>query len=188
MKISNNHQQNSDELKEASEEVIAIGNFVTGEITILKHIYFKCTGCALCCIENKIPVTEREIAKIEELEDMDIEYALESLTPILMPQRMKANNYNVKAYIIKQKPFSHECYFLDEEKMCKIHSSKPFACRMYPFVLRPNDDESVKILIHPESVCKFIFEAEEEEANTEAIVKEILSEIVSNMKEMRKQK
>lgn len=169
---------------DSDEEVIAIGNFITGEVTILKHIYYKCTGCALCCIENKIPLTEREIAKLEEMEDFDISSALESFVPILIPSGIKSEKYRVKAYVIKKKPFSHECYFLDEKKLCKIHSLKPFACKIYPFSLRPYDDESVKILIHPESVCKFIFEAEEQESNTEQVVKEILAVIVSNMKEI----
>ena len=112
-----------------------------------------------------------------------LSFALESYTPILMPPSIKSDNYRVKAYIIKRKPYSHECYFLDEETLCKIHHVKPFACKIYPFSLRPNDDESVKILIHAESVCKFIFDAEEEESNTKTIVKEILEVIISNMKE-----
>jgi Fe-S-cluster containining protein len=184
--MSNNHQHKVDGLRDDSEdEIIAIGNIITGEITVLKHIYFKCTGCALCCIENKIPVTEREIAKIEEMEDIDIEYALESLTPILIPQRVKTDNYYVKAYVIRKKPFSHECYFLDDNKMCKIHAVKPFACKMYPFSIKPNDDETVSILIHPESVCKFIFEVEEEGSNSKVIVEEVFSAIITNMKEMK---
>ncbi|MHA1910532.1 MAG: YkgJ family cysteine cluster protein [Candidatus Kariarchaeaceae archaeon] len=185
MNMSNKHQQNSEELKDDSkEEIIASVNFDTGEITVLKHINFKCTGCALCCIKNKIPVTEREFAKIEDQGDIDVTYALESFSPILIPQSLKSENYNVKAYIIKKKPYSHECYFLDDNKMCKIHSVKPFACKMYPFSLKPDDNEAVKILIHPESVCQYIFEVEEEESNTEAIVKEILTFIKTNMKEM----
>ena len=186
MNISNNQHQEIDEKDDSNDEIIAIGNFLTGEVTVLKHIYYECTtSCALCCKENRIPITEREFAKIDELEDIDASFALESFNPILIPQGMKSGNYNVKAYLIKQKPYSHECYFLDENKMCKIHPVKPFACRMYPFLLKPNDDETVKILIHPESVCKFIFEAEEKESNTKAIVEEILTVIVSNMKEMK---
>ena len=180
-----NHQKKEELRDDSEDEIIAIGDVLTGEITVLKHIYFKCTGCALCCIQNKIPITEREIAKIEELENIDIEYALESLSPILIPQRGKSDNYNIKAYIIKKKPFSHECYFLDNNKMCKIHQDKPFACIMYPFSIRPNDDGSVSVLIHPESVCKFIFEVEEEKSNTEAIVEEIFAAIIYNMKEMK---
>ncbi|MCG3217708.1 MAG: YkgJ family cysteine cluster protein [Candidatus Heimdallarchaeota archaeon] len=178
------HQEKYDLGDDSEDEIIASVNFETEEITVLKHIYFKCTGCALCCIENKIPVTEREYAKIEEMEDIDVSYALESLSPILIPQRVISDSNRIKAYLIKKKPYSHECYFLGDKKMCKIHPVKPFACKMYPFSLRPDHDEAVKILIHPESVCQFIFDVKEEESNTEAIVEEIISIINSNMKEM----
>ncbi|MCE7741010.1 MAG: hypothetical protein GOP50_01005, partial [Candidatus Heimdallarchaeota archaeon] len=35
-----------------------------GNITVLRHIYFKCTMCTDCCRLNNIPATDRDMVRI----------------------------------------------------------------------------------------------------------------------------
>lgn len=144
-----------------------------GQITVLRHIYFQCTGCAECCIANRIPVTEKDLLRMQE-NGIEFDQALEEMSPVLIPSNNVEDSF-VKAYILRKKPFVNECVFLNEEKKCKIHEFKPLACCTYPFAVRIRENKII-ILIHPRSVCKFIqFDVSEEKSNTIDIVRYLLS-------------
>ncbi|MHA1685376.1 MAG: YkgJ family cysteine cluster protein [Candidatus Heimdallarchaeaceae archaeon] len=156
------------------EEEICIASVdEKGQITVLRHIYFQCTGCAECCIANRIPVTEKDLLRMQE-NGIEFDQALEEMSPVLIPSNNVEDSF-VKAYILRKKPFVNECVFLDEEKKCKIHEFKPLACRIYPFAVRIRKGKIV-VLVHPHSVCKFIhLDVPEEESNTLEIVEYLLS-------------
>lgn len=145
-----------------------------GDITILKHIHFKCTTvCSDCCRVNTIPVTEKDVQRLLD-NGIEVDQSLESLSPVLIPSTNVKGGF-IKAYILKKKPFVKECAFLDENLLCKIHSFKPLACRLYPFAVRKSDEGFIAI-IHPDNVCKVIeVDVKEEESNTIEIVQGLIS-------------
>jgi len=161
--------------KEASRlSAIKIAEILpNGDIKILRHIYFKCTGCAQCCKDNYIPVTEEDL-EILTSNGYEIDQILEDLSPVLIP---KGDNQYFKAYLLRKKPFINECIFLDTDNACKVHSFKPMSCKIYPFAIK-EEDNRVFITIHPSNVCKYIeLDVKEEDSNTIEVVKEILFHI-----------
>jgi Fe-S-cluster containining protein len=143
-----------------------------GDITILKHIHFRCTGCADCCRLNNIPVTEKDVQRSLD-NGIEVDQSLESLSPVLISSTNVKGGF-IKAYILRKKPFVKECAFLDENALCKIHSFKPLACQLYPFAVRKSDEGFIAI-IHPDTVCTFIeIDVKEEESNTIEIVQDLI--------------
>ncbi|MHA1667304.1 MAG: YkgJ family cysteine cluster protein [Candidatus Heimdallarchaeaceae archaeon] len=143
-----------------------------GKIDILRHIYFKCSNCADCCKLNNIPITEQDIELIME-NGFEVGQFIEELSPILIASK-NLDRGLIKAYILRKKPFVNECVFLDEKKMCKIHSFKPLTCQLYPFSIR-RKDSGYTVTIHPDCVCNFIqLDVPIEKSNTLDIVNEIL--------------
>lgn len=144
-----------------------------GQITILRNIFFKCTGCAECCVRNQIPVTEKDLLRMQE-NGIELDQALDNFSPVLIPSKNIKDSF-VKAYILRKKPFVNECVFLDENRRCGIHDFKPLACRTYPFALRLRDDRTI-VMIHPNTVCKHIeLDVPPEKANTLEIVEYLLT-------------
>jgi len=143
-----------------------------GDITILKHIRFKCTECADCCRLNNVPVTEKDVQRLLD-NGIEVDQSLESLSPVLISSSNVKRGF-IKAYFLKKKPFVKECAFLDENLLCKIHSFKPLACQLYPFAVRKTEEGFIAI-IHPDTVCKFIdVDIKKEESNTTKIVQNLI--------------
>ncbi|RMG21821.1 MAG: YkgJ family cysteine cluster protein [Methanobacteriota archaeon] len=121
-----------------------------GEFKVINGIKFTCRNSGDCCRENEIPVTEDEVLRIQD-HGWELDQFLVSLTPVSLPGKTKGAR--IKAFILKKKPFTRDCVFLDEKNYCKIHEYKPFACQMYPFSYEVLDDFLVEVRVHPQSVC-----------------------------------
>jgi len=74
-------------------------------------------GCALCCHDTEMPVTEDDIKRLEALGHDRAAFTL------VGPQgfRQLAN-------------VDGKCFFLKDER-CSVYSDRPQGCRIYPFVL-----------------------------------------------------
>ncbi len=144
-----------------------------GSIKVLKNIHFECNKCAKCCKLNNIPATEEDIIKMVE-NGIEVDQAVEVLSPVLIPCP-NIENGATKAYILRKKPFVHECAFLDENNLCKVHEFKPLACQLYPFSIRKLS-KGYRAIIHPDCVCEFInMDVTKEKSNTLQIVEGLLS-------------
>ena len=134
------------------EEEIGIINLETGEKKVIQEISFKCHSTTACCRLHTIPLTEEDVLRIEQ-HGYELFQFLEETSPIIVKSKIRKGNYT-KAYILKKKPFTNECVFLEDNK-CKIHDFKPIACRLYPFSIRKSEvnENIVKVIVHPESVC-----------------------------------
>ena len=127
-------------------------NHVTHEIIPTRKVWFQCNSTTACCRYHEIPITERDIQRILD-NGYDLFQFIVEPSPILIKSKMKEGAYT-KAYVLKKKPFTTECVFLENGK-CKIHEFKPTACRLYPFTLRPVEGNSdlISVVVHPDSVC-----------------------------------
>lgn len=145
-----------------------------GIITILRHIYFKCTMCTDCCKLNNIPATDRDMDRLMQA-GIPIDQAIEEMSPVLIASKDLEKGF-VKAYILRKKPFVNECAFLMADGLCKVHLVKPIACRLYPFSIRKDDDNGYLATVHPKNVCRFIeLDVDENRSNTLAIVEDLLA-------------
>ncbi|MHA1302993.1 MAG: YkgJ family cysteine cluster protein [Candidatus Heimdallarchaeaceae archaeon] len=139
--------------------------YFDGRIEVVREIYFECSSCGLCCKTNRIPVRERDIQRIQE-HGYEIDQLFEEISPVFIPSKNAEGSF-IKAYILRKKPFVHTCIFLDENNMCEIHEYKPLACRIYPFALRKEGENSVAVIVHPNSICPSIeFDVTKERSNT----------------------
>jgi len=146
-----------------------------GNITVLRHIYFKCTRCTDCCKLNNIPATEEDLDRLMDA-GIPIDQAVEEMSPVLIASK-DLNKGLIKAYILRKKPFVNECAFLLADGLCKIHSIKPIACQLYPFSVRKQGEKLVAF-IHPQNVCRFIeLDVDENKSNTLQIVEDLLAKL-----------
>ncbi len=146
-----------------------------GKVTILRHIYFKCTLCSDCCRLNNIPATDRDMVRILDA-GIAVGQAVEEMSPVLIASKDLEKGL-VKAYILRKKPFVNECAFLEESGLCKIHLFKPIACDLYPFSVRKNDN-CLLATVHPKNVCRFIeLDVEKNRSNTLEIVEDLLAKL-----------
>ncbi len=131
---------------------IGIINLRTGDLKVINEISFRCHSTTACCRLHTIPLTENDVLRIEK-HGYELFQFLKETSPVLILSKIKKGHYT-KAYILKKKPFSNECVFLENNK-CKIHEFKPIACKLYPFSIRRDegDEDKVTVIVHPESVC-----------------------------------
>jgi lysine-N-methylase len=92
-----------------------------------------CQGCSNCCREYNVYLTDEERLRLET-EDWSKEPDLASV-PLVVRDR--------GGFRLNQR--DGHCVFLSEQNRCRIHerfgsAAKPFACRLYPFVLVPGGD------------------------------------------------
>ncbi|MHA2251244.1 MAG: YkgJ family cysteine cluster protein [Candidatus Kariarchaeaceae archaeon] len=144
------------------------------------YIFFQCQSRIECCSKLNIPVSEFDIAKIEE-RGFELDQIIESLSPFILPSKTPFG-VTEKAYKLKSKPFDDTCTFLIDDK-CSIHEYKPFACKIYPFSLDILDENRIVILIHQERLCKSIISADKSTSNNFKLVKSIFEEISQNLKD-----
>ncbi len=90
-------------------------------------------GCTECCRQYVVEITDEEKARIESQGwDKDPELAGQPLF-----ERRRGGGWQ-----LRHRP-DGGCVFLDADNRCRIHArfgaeAKPFACRLYPFVLVPH--------------------------------------------------
>jgi Fe-S-cluster containining protein len=144
-------------------------NLNTDEIKTNNFIKFNCESRVECCSSLKIPVNSRDIERIET-QGFELDQIVESMSPVFFPSKTQSGRTE-KTYILKRKPFTGECTFLENDK-CKIHEFKPFACRIYPFELNIVNEESIAVSIHANKLCKSI-KIVENNTNNLKLLKEI---------------
>jgi lysine-N-methylase len=92
-----------------------------------------CQSCANCCREYNVYLSDQEQERITAL-DWRSEPDL-AATPLVVRDRSG----------VRLNQRDGHCIFLSEQNRCRIHerfgsAAKPFACRLYPFVLVPAGD------------------------------------------------
>jgi lysine-N-methylase len=94
-----------------------------------------CQGCSNCCREYQIPVTEEERTRILALDWGNETVPADPFTT--------EGSRGAGQHVLRHQ--NGGCVFLSPEGRCRIHArfgaeAKPFACRLYPFVLVPTND------------------------------------------------
>lgn len=108
----------------------------------IKHLpliqNWDCHQCGTCCTDYWVPVSEEERARIEA-QGWEKEPGFGSV-----PLFKKYGSWFRPKYRLAQVA-GDRCIFLDEKGLCRIHAkfgimAKPFACRLYPYILVPAGD------------------------------------------------
>ena len=128
-------------LAELQEELADLNNFPDSEfLEIIKELGFRCELCARCCT--------KEFNDHVFLLDSDLEVvrkiAPDAISPAPHPEFCdQKGRFYVSGYALKTKD-DGSCIFL-ENKLCKIYENRPLICRVYPYMLHKEADESGKV-------------------------------------------
>ena len=154
-------------------------NLIANTVKARNFINFSCESRIECCSTLKIPVNSIDIERIES-QGYELDQIIESMSPIFFPSKTKSGRTE-KTYILKRKPFTGDCTFLENDK-CKIHNFKPFACRIYPFELTIESEENITVLTHANKLCKSIKNAENNNYNMKLLnyIKNLINAELSN--------
>jgi lysine-N-methylase len=99
---------------------------------------YDCHACGNCCTDYWVPVSEEERQRIEaQAWDKEPDFQGQKLFVKYGPPWRRRYRLNQRA--------GDRCIFLDEKGLCRIHAkfgfeTKPFACRLYPYILVPFGD------------------------------------------------
>jgi len=102
-------------------------------LSVLQH--WDCQGCTHCCREYRVYLTEDERQRLAAL-DWSGQTDLVDRVPVVREGTWWSPRYRLRQHA------DGRCVFLGETGRCRIHErfgadAKPFACRLYPFVLSP---------------------------------------------------
>lgn len=101
-----------------------------------------CHECGNCCTDYVVPVSPEERRRIEA---QGWRQTPEYRDTPLFTRTSPWWQFWRKRYSLTQRE-GHRCIFLGDDKLCKIHAkfgfeTKPFACRLYPYILVPAGNE-----------------------------------------------
>lgn len=123
-----------------------------GEIRVHpeNHVQYSCSLSGDCCTRFHIPVTDFDIERIEK-HGYELDQIVDQASPFI--KLPKTENGSIeKNYRIKRQPYSGACTFLEQGK-CSIHEFKPFGCRIFPFQLKFEGNNIVRVQIHESNYC-----------------------------------
>lgn len=128
-------------LAEAREELAGVKKFPDPEFAgIIKEMGFRCELCARCCTKefnDHVFLLDADLAVIRNIDP----YAV---IPAPYPEFCdQMGRFYVSGYALKTKP-DGSCIFL-ENKRCKIYGSRSSICRVYPYMLHREADDSGKV-------------------------------------------
>ena len=143
----------------------------TQEVTPKDSIHFTCNSRADCCSNMNIPVTDFDINRIAA-HGYELDQIVRELSPSVIDSGTSPNGKQL-AYFLKSKPYDKTCTFL-ENNLCTIHEFKPFACKIYPFVLDIREENHIVIKINEYQICKSIKAVDPEYSNNNELLHNIL--------------
>jgi Fe-S-cluster containining protein len=108
----------------------------------IKEIGFRCTSCAKCCtrvFNGHVFLLDRDVTALKAIDPAALE-------PAPAPEFCDQNGiFYVSGYALRtQDDDAGSCWFL-KDGMCRIYDRRFAICRIYPYMLHREPDESGKI-------------------------------------------
>ncbi len=110
--------------------------------SIIRDIRFRCTGCAKCCtraFNGHVFLLDKDVRAVRKIDPDAIE-------PAPDPEFCDQNGtFYVSGYALKEKGDREgSCWFLENGR-CRIYDSRFAICRIYPYMLHREPDESGRV-------------------------------------------
>ena len=126
-------------------------------VTPSTKIRFKCTGCGDCCrhVKETVPVDSQDAFYLtKHLRDlgMDIYCVDQFLEQYAEPALL--DKCGIFVYILKSVGEDNPCVFLKDNR-CYVQEVKPLACKLYPFMVDPNESGNFRYLYSRERTHHF---------------------------------
>ncbi len=115
-----------------------------------KHLLnFRCTGCANCCREPIVLVTDEDIRRI-------ISHTSQKASQIVrfyQPDEIDWSSRNPGWITFKSgqrimglRRNRHGCQYLGKDDLCTIYEHRPITCRRYPFDVEFDSEGNIELL------------------------------------------
>ena len=109
---------------------------------VIRDIGFRCTACAKCCtraFNGHVFLLDRDVATVREIDP-------DALEPAPDPEFCDQNGtFYVSGYALKIKnDAGGSCWFLENGR-CRIYDRRFAICRIYPYMLHREPDETGKV-------------------------------------------
>lgn len=106
---------------------------------IIRDIRFRCTCCAQCCtraFNGHVFLLDRDVTAVRKIEP-------DSIEPAPDPEFCDQNGtFYVSGYALRAKDdAARSCWFLENGR-CRIYDNRFSICRIYPYMLHREPDES----------------------------------------------
>ena len=126
-------------------------------VTPSTKIRFKCTGCGDCCrhVKETVPVDSQDAFYLtKHLRDlgMDIYCVDQFLEQYAEPALLDECGFFV--YFLKSVGKDNACIFLKDNR-CSVQEVKPLVCKLYPFMVDPNESGNFRYLYSRERTHHF---------------------------------
>ena len=126
-------------------------------VTPSTKIRFKCTGCGDCCrnVKETVPVDGKDAFYLtKHLRDlgMDIYCIDQFLEQYAEPALLDECGFFV--YFLKSVGEDNACVFLKDNR-CYVQEVKPLTCKLYPFMVDPNESGNFRYLYSRERTHHF---------------------------------
>ena len=126
-------------------------------VTPSAKIRFKCTGCGDCCrhVKETVPVDSQDAFYLtKHLRDLGMDnYCVDQfLEQYAEPALLDECGFFV--YFLKSVGKDNACVFLKDNR-CSVQEVKPLACKLYPFMVDPNESGSFRYLYSGERTHHF---------------------------------
>ena len=126
-------------------------------VTPSAKIRFKCTGCGDCCrhVKETVPVDSQDafyLTKHLQNLGMDIYCVDQFLEQYAEPALLDECGFFV--YFLKSVGKDNACVFLKDNR-CSVQEVKPLACKLYPFMVDPNESGNFRYLYSRERTHHF---------------------------------
>ena len=102
---------------------------------------FTCTNCCECCrnVRNAVMVEPLDLFRIAKYTYRSIEESVDEFTdPIVL-------TWGYPILTMKTNSFMDTCVFLKNSR-CSIHEANPRACRVYPLIAGPDENDTNSII------------------------------------------
>ena len=126
-------------------------------VTPSAKIRFKCTGCGDCCrhVKETVPVDSQDafyLTKHLQNLGMDIYCVDQFLEQYAEPALLDECGFFV--YFLKSVGKDNACIFLKDNR-CSVQEVKPLVCKLYPFMVDPNESGNFRYLYSRERTHHF---------------------------------
>ena len=127
------------------------------QVSPSEKISFRCTGCSACCrhVRQSVVLESLDVFRITKyLRDRDSN--IKSTDDFLEKHAEIAllDECGFFVFMLKVQDADDACVFLKENR-CMIHSVKPRACRIYPFIASPTENGRFEYLVSKEQTHHF---------------------------------
>jgi Fe-S-cluster containining protein len=104
----------------------------------LRHLSFRCTSCANCCKDLRVPLTTADLQRVVAQSALPVAEIVEWLPAAEVdltgePGSLVLLDHGSQRALMALAQSAGACRFLGPDGLCGVYEARPGSCRLYPF-------------------------------------------------------